>query len=196
MKDTALTSTKNMFYGINTYKLSNLEEIKGLENLNTKNVKSTAHMFHGCSALTELDLSAFDFTSVTYASSMFEGCTKLKTIYCKENLSVKSEFTALDMFKGCTSLEGENGTKCDGTTHVDASYARIDKGESEKGYFTENKPEGSGGGSGGSGGGNGGNRGLDDVQADGAQGAKVLIDGQIYIRYNGQLYNLQGARVK
>lgn len=38
--------------------------------------------------------------------------------------------------------------------------------------------------------------GIGEVQSDKVQGTKVLIDGQLYILYNGAMYNVQGARVK
>ena len=38
--------------------------------------------------------------------------------------------------------------------------------------------------------------GIDNVQSDNVQSTKVLRDGQLYILYNGTMYNVQGVRVK
>ena len=38
--------------------------------------------------------------------------------------------------------------------------------------------------------------GVENVQGDNVQGTKVLRDGQLYIMYNGVMYNVQGARVQ
>ena len=108
----------------------NLEEITGLENLNTGNVGNMSFMFSGCSALTALDLSSFDTTRVRDMSSMFSGCRELTaldlssfdTTQVRDMSSMFSgcrELTALDlssfkttsvssmssMFEGCISLK-------------------------------------------------------------------------------------------
>ena len=106
--------------------------------LYTANVKYMEGMFAGCSSLESLDLRLFDTGKLKYPASMFEGCTSLQTIYCYDNWNIISglEDTS-NMFAGCTSLVGGKGTKCDGKTHTDYSYARPDGGESQPGYFTK-----------------------------------------------------------
>ena len=49
--------------------------------------------------------------------------------------------SSLEMFKGCTSLKGGQGTTYN-ANHVDKAYAHIDGGPSNPGYFTYKKPSG------------------------------------------------------
>src|SRR5574344_1053781 len=56
-------------------------------------------MFHGCTALTSIDTSAF--TNVTSASYMFQGCTSLASI---DTTAFTNVTNAREMFQGCTSL--------------------------------------------------------------------------------------------
>ena len=118
----------------------NCSSLKSLDvrPLNTANVKYMEGMFAGCTSLESLDLRLFDTDKLKYPASMFEGCTSLQTIYCYDNWNIISglEDTS-NMFAGCTSLVGDKGTKCDGETHTDKSYARPDLGESQPGYFTK-----------------------------------------------------------
>lgn len=81
-----------------------LTEIKGLNYLNTSNVRSMYNMFHGCSGLTSLDLSHFDTSSVTSMGQMFDGCSALKSL----DLSSFDTSNVIDMgfmFYNCSSLE-------------------------------------------------------------------------------------------
>ena len=120
----SLTSTYRWFGDF-----SNLTEIKGLENINTQNLKDMFGMFSGCrnlksldlsgfkadhltniyfmfaycSSLEELDLSGFNTENVTAISMMFMGCEKLKSVdlssFNTENVTVTNF-----MFQGCSNL--------------------------------------------------------------------------------------------
>lgn len=123
-----------------TRMFKNCSSLKSLDvrPLYTANVKYMEGLFAGCSSLVSLDLRMFDTGKLKYPASMFEGCTSLQTIYCYDNWNIISglEDTS-NMFAGCTSLVGDKGTKCDGETHTDKSYARPDLGEKQPGYFTK-----------------------------------------------------------
>ena len=107
-----------------------------LSSFNTDNVTSMNGMFYGCSSLTSLDVSSFNTANVTDMGLMFFECSSLKTIYCDDDWSTSSVLEESDdMFDGCTALVGGKGTKYD-AGHVNAAYARPDKGASEPGYFT------------------------------------------------------------
>ena len=54
-----------------------LEEIVGLNYLNTKKVTKMDSMFHGCENLINLDLSSFNTSNVTDMSFMFAQCINL-----------------------------------------------------------------------------------------------------------------------
>ena len=125
------TTTYKWFCGM-TY----LQEIQGIEYLNTSEVTNMTYMFYNCknSSFTTLDLSNFNTKKVMYMTHMFENCSKLKTIYVGSGWSTASVTNSTDMFLGCSVLVGGNGTTFS-STHVDKEYARIDAAETP-GYFT------------------------------------------------------------
>ena len=99
-----------------------LTEVKGLDNLNTSEVTNMDFMFDTCGELTELDVSGFYVSKVTTAESMFNNCTKLKTIYCDNSWSIES---TTSMFTGCTALKGAiafSDSKVTGTMASPAGY--------------------------------------------------------------------------
>jgi surface protein len=65
---------------------------------------------------------------------MFSGCSSLTTIYCNGDWSNSSAYCP-DMFEGCTSLVGGQGTAYDSDV-TDVTYARLDGGPSAPGYFS------------------------------------------------------------
>ena len=73
---------------------------------------------------------------------MFYNCSNLTTIYAGISWDVQNVSSSAQMFTGCTSLVGGKGTTYD-ASHVDKTYARIDGGTSNPGYFTRdpNSPE-------------------------------------------------------
>ena len=93
------------------------------------------YMFQGCESLPSLDLSRFNTSSVTDMGGMFAGCKHLETIFAGKGWSTSNVTESSEMFAGCTSLVGGKGTVYD-EKHVDATYARIDRGPSSPGYLT------------------------------------------------------------
>ena len=106
-----------------------------LSSFNTEKVTSMADMFDNCSKLTDLDLSSFNTENVMNMSYMFYNCSKLKTIYASSLFTTDAVSSSFGMFYNNTSLVGSAGTKHD-SSHDDATYARIDGGPSNPGYFT------------------------------------------------------------
>ena len=106
-----------------------------LSTFNTANVEYMQSMFDGLTALTSLDLSTFNTAKVEYMDYMFIDCTNLETIYVGDEWTTANVTTSESMFEGCTSLVGGLGTTYD-ANHVDATYAHIDEGTSNPGYFT------------------------------------------------------------
>ena len=125
-----VTNMGDMFTGCN--KLTALDQ----RNFNTSKVTYMASMFSGCNKLTTLDLRSFSTSKVTNMSSMFNGCSALTTVYVDNSWSTAAVTTSTNMFTGCTSLVGGMGTTYN-ASHVDATYAHIDGGTSNPGYFTE-----------------------------------------------------------
>ena len=133
-----VTRMNSTFYGCSG--LTSLD----VSNFKTDNVTEMAYLFSGCSGLTTLDLSNFNISKVIYDAanylygiqSMFDGCSKLTTIYVDEGWTVENLAGSSDVFKGCTSLVGGAGTKFS-ENHIDVAYAHIDGGSSNPGYFTD-----------------------------------------------------------
>ena len=97
------------------YDMSNLETIEGMEYLNTSEVTNMAYMFYRC--------------------------YNLRTIYVGNGWSTAAVTYSSDMFDGCTSLVGGQGTTYNSSNPTDKTYAHIDGGPSNPGYFTEKGPE-------------------------------------------------------
>ena len=109
---------------------------------------STASWFNSMSQLRTLDLSNLTMTNVTNTDEMFSGCSSLTTITVNDTWPAQngaegtvtpggsgSSVSGSNMFNGCTSLVGGAGTPYD-ASHVDYTYAHIDGGDSNPGYFT------------------------------------------------------------
>ena len=129
-----------------------LNQIEGIENLNTGNVTIMAQMFLGCRNLAELDVTHFNTANVTSMISMFNGCGKLTSLdvtnfntanvtdmrymfmYCYnlKEIYVSNKFVTDDvissgyMFSGCNSLSGDIDWKS--VKVNDKTYAKTDGG--------------------------------------------------------------------
>ena len=80
-----------------------LNQIEGIENLNTANVTNMSYMFKGCSNLAVLDVTHFNTAKVTIMSYMFKGCSNLAELDVTHFNTAK--VTTMDsMFSGCSNL--------------------------------------------------------------------------------------------
>ena len=130
------TTTCDWFFG-----MGKLKTIEGLSYLNTSEVTHMGWMFSGCKSLTSIDLSSFNTSNVTVMTTMFFDCGELKTIFVGDGWSTAKVTSSGSMFQYSTSLKGGQGTTYN-ANHVDATYAHIDGGTSNPGYFTYKKPSG------------------------------------------------------
>ena len=92
-----------------------------LSNFDTSKVTTMSSMFYGCSSLKSLDLSNFDTSQVTTMYSMFYNCSSLKSL----DLSNFDTYQVTDMsfmFDGCRSLESLDLSNFD-TSQVTTMYA-------------------------------------------------------------------------
>ena len=105
-----------------------------LSSFNTSNVTNMRLMFSNCQ-VDNLDLSSFDTSNVTDMRHMFYSITNLKTIYVSDKFNTGNVTNSSGMFTGSTNLVGGKGTKYN-SSYVDKTYARIDGGTSNPGYFT------------------------------------------------------------
>ena len=108
-----------------------------LSSLNTANVTNVGWMFNSCNALETLDLTGFNTTNVEVWQGMFYQCPNLTTILVGDEWSTAGAGDAnatRDVFYGCTSIRGGNGTTYD-YDYTNTTYARIDE-PSNPGYLT------------------------------------------------------------
>ena len=105
-----------------------------LSHFDTSNVTNMQGMFWKSQATT-LDVSHFDTSNVTNMEVMFAYMTNLKTIYASSKFVTTSVTSSTSMFEKSTNLVGGAGTKYN-KSYRDKTYARIDGGRSNPGYFT------------------------------------------------------------
>ena len=154
------TSMSDMFIACTS--LTSLD----LSNFNTEKVTDMSQMFRGCSSLTSLNLSSFNTENVSNMTGLFQAtglitldvssfntsnvqsmegifsdCPNLKTIYVENNWDVTNVVEGNNAFTNSTSLKGGKGTKYD-ANHDDYTYAHIDGGATNPGYFTFKAPAG------------------------------------------------------
>ena len=129
---------------LNTAKVENFDfmfsqclELRSLDlrGFDTRSAYSMERMFYRCEELTEVNLVSFITGNVRKMRQMFYGCKALKSIYIGSGWVTSLVANSDGMFGGCTSLVGGAGTRYD-ANHVDASYAHIDGGSSNPGYFS------------------------------------------------------------
>ena len=108
-----------------------------ISSFNTRKVGDMREMFMNCSSLITLDLSNCNTSSVQDMMQMFEGCTNLTTITASPKFVTNAlQDSSQAMFDNCPKLEGGEGTKVS-NYGSSSTYARIDGGEDNPGFFTE-----------------------------------------------------------
>ena len=80
-----------------------LNQIEGIENLNTENVKDMCDMFYDCSGLISLDVTHFNTENVTSMSSMFNSCRGLTSLDVT-HFNTENVTSMNGMFYGCSGL--------------------------------------------------------------------------------------------
>ena len=129
--DARPTSTSGWF--VDMPKLSTFKGMK--EYLNTSEVRTMRSMFNHLLYVEKLDLSGFDTHNVQDMSYMFALNTYLETIWVGDGWNTDNVTESTGMFSSCRRLVGGAGTKWD-EGHTDVSYAHVDGGEANPGYFT------------------------------------------------------------
>ena len=90
--------TSCMFWG-----LTSLEDIEGLERLNSKETIDMSGMFGYCTKLTRIDLKDFDTGNVNNMAGMFAGCMSLISLDLRD-FDTRKVNNMSSMFGACTSL--------------------------------------------------------------------------------------------
>ena len=108
-----------------------------LRSFDTRKVLNMDGMFYDCSKLASLNLTSFDTRDTAQMKELFKNCSELYRIYATELFATEqiTENNSMDMFKGCTSIEGDYGTRYD-EAHINKEYAHLDGGADNKGYFS------------------------------------------------------------
>lgn len=109
-----------------------------LSSWDTSSAENMAGMFSGCSNVVVIDLTGFDTSSVTDMELMFSNDTSLTTIYASTNFVTTNVTDSTQMFDGCNVLDGGNGTTYLNANPKDKTYAHLDGGQSNPGYFRIN----------------------------------------------------------
>lgn len=126
-----VTDIHSMFAGCN------LVTALDVSNFDTSKVSNMSNMFSGCNSISHLDLSNFDTSLVTDMASMFYSCKQLSTIYASAKFVVGQVTSSGSMFQNMsTNLVGGAGTTWASSNRYDKTYAHIDGGTSNPGYFT------------------------------------------------------------
>ena len=123
--------TAYMFHKLNSIKTLSLGQ-----GFDTSKVTDMTSMFSNCDILQTINLGpSFSVQSAIYTISMFDQNTVLKTIYVPETIDFSSVTYSEKMFKYDYALTGGAGTTYDQNI-IDNTYAKIDDGDTNKGYFT------------------------------------------------------------
>ena len=149
--------------GDDTRSLEYVTEIQGLENVNTEDltdlymafdklrsldtlnlsmwnvakVENLRYVFGNCNKLKTLDINTWQPANATNTNRLFNNCALLETIYANYDWSGYTTLTtSTEMFYNCPKLVGGTGTKFSVDGAKDKSYAHIDGGTSDPGYFT------------------------------------------------------------
>ena len=108
-----------------------------LTSFDTSEVTTMQLMFNQCRAMTTVDLSSFDTSNVTNMARMFDQCNALETIYASTDFVVSQVMTSAMMFSAVSvNLTGGAGTVMSSSNPTDKTYAHIDGGTADPGYFT------------------------------------------------------------
>ena len=126
------TTTSSWFRG-----MYNLQSISGMEYLNTEEVTNMSYMFNQCIYLSSLDLSHFNTAKVTDMTRMFDYCTQLFLVYVGSAWNTDAVTQSSNMFRRCNKLKGGQGTYFSSNNPKDKTYAHIDGGPSNPGYFRD-----------------------------------------------------------
>lgn len=81
-----------------------VDEIIGIEDLDTSSLESAEYMFADCGDLKKLDLSKWDFSRVKKCNYMFYWCRELKELMLPDNFMNEKVNEAESAFECCTKL--------------------------------------------------------------------------------------------
>ncbi|MBR5638704.1 MAG: BspA family leucine-rich repeat surface protein [Muribaculaceae bacterium] len=124
-----VTTMRDMFFHLSC------NQPLDLSGWNTSNVTDMSGMFNSCTITPSISITGWDTDKVTDMSGMFNGCAGLTTIYASTSWNAGDIEYSSAMFTACSKLVGGMGTTFD-SNYIDKTYARIDRGTADPGYFT------------------------------------------------------------
>lgn len=124
-----VTNMESMFQETNA--IQNID----LSGFDTSKVTTMRRMFYECDNLTTVDISGFDVSLVSDMREMFSYVETLTTIYASSLFDALNVSSSTNMFRSTRSLVGGAGTVWN-SSYTDKTYAHIDGGTSNPGYFT------------------------------------------------------------
>ena len=133
-------NTENAVYMAEMFMGCESLEVIDLSSFKTKKVTTMQSMFKNCKSLLSLDLTSFKFDNVVDVTSMFQNCESLLEILCTADLTKGKITKSSYMFADCSQLSGDQGTTYQGNPN-DNTYAHLDGGTSNKGYFSSTPME-------------------------------------------------------
>ncbi|MBQ9466068.1 MAG: BspA family leucine-rich repeat surface protein [Muribaculaceae bacterium] len=123
----SVTNMSNIFAGCAALKSADLS---GWKNEVLTDINSA---FSGCAALESVDLSGLYTVKLTNTSNLFSGCASLRSVSVSNAWTMGSVGNSANMFGGCTSIVGQDGTTFDASA-TDKTRAHYGPG----GYLRHN----------------------------------------------------------
>ena len=133
--DTSNVKTMSLMFAYTGYN-SRSYTLNLEEKFDTSSVTSMDYMFVGTGFGNIILGSKFNTSNVENMKYMFKDAEYVKKIYAPNSFVVTNTTSSTDMFKNCSALVGGVGTVFN-SSHIDGTYAHIDGGESNPGYFTD-----------------------------------------------------------
>ena len=134
--DVSNFNTSNVTNMSNMFNLCSVLPVIDVSNFDTSNVTNMYLMFSNCQLVASLDVSNFNTSKVTNMASMFNGCNKLTLIKASSLFVVDQVTNSSNMFANDYLLTGGAGTTYNASNPKDKTYAHIDGGTANPGYFT------------------------------------------------------------
>ncbi len=130
-----VTNMASMFNTFGFSSSSNQSRLD-LSSFDTHNVTDMSYMFDTIIGVKEIDISSFDTSSNRSFRNMFSNSHTLAKIYVSDQFVLPTDMSSTNMFRYSSKLEGGAGTAYD-SSHYDQTYAHIDGGANNPGYFTD-----------------------------------------------------------
>lgn len=107
------------------YNYTNLTSVVAGSGVDISNATNLTSMFDGCTSLKTIDLRGMNTSAVKNMTNMFKNCIALEKIFVDTAWSTSAVTTSTNMFQNAVEITGGNGTTFN-ASYIDKTYARID----------------------------------------------------------------------